>query len=117
MNQSNDSQLHEFVAAENDAGLRLDHRIATRFSNISRARVQELIEAGLVLVNSRVAKGSHRLRAGERIQVQMQPRPPLHAEPESIALEILYEDDDVVAINKPAGMTVHAGAGATHGTL
>jgi 23S rRNA pseudouridine1911/1915/1917 synthase len=117
VNLSNDSPLHEFVAAENDAGQRLDRRIATHFSNISRARVQELIEAGLVLVNSRVAKGSHRLRAGERIQVQMQPRPPLRAEPESIPLEILYEDDDVVAVNKPAGMTVHAGAGATRGTL
>jgi 23S rRNA pseudouridine1911/1915/1917 synthase len=101
VNQSNVSPLHEFVAAEDDAGQRLDHRIAIRFSNVSRARV----------------KGSHRLRAGERVQVQIKPRPPLRAEPESIPLEILYEDDDVVAINKPAGMTVHAGAGTTHGTL
>jgi len=79
--------------------------------------VQELIEAGLVLVNSRPAKGSHRLRTGERIQIEVQPRPPLRAEPESIPLDILYEDDDVIAVNKPAGMTVHAGAGTTHGTL
>lgn len=117
MSQSKDSPLHEFVAAESEAGQRLDQRIANRFSNISRTRVQELIASGLVLVNSRTAKGSHRLRAGERIQIQIQPRPPLHAEAESIPLDILYEDADVVVVNKPAGMTVHAGAGATHGTL
>ena len=84
---------------------------------VTRTRVQELIEAGLVLVNSRPAKGSHRLRGGERIQIEIQPRPPLRAEAESIPLDILYEDDDVIAINKPAGMTVHAGAGNPSGTL
>ncbi len=117
MSQSNESSRHEFVAAESEAGQRLDQQIASRFSSISRTRVQELIEAGLVLVNSRPAKGSHRLRTGERIQIQIQPRPPLRAEAESIPLDILYEDDDVIAVNKPAGMTVHSGAGTTRGTL
>jgi 23S rRNA pseudouridine1911/1915/1917 synthase len=114
---SNETLLHEFIASESDAGQRLDQRIASGLANISRTRVQELIEAGLVLVNSRPAKGSHRLHAGERIQIEVQPRPPLRAEPEAIPLEILYEDDDVIAVNKPASMTVHAGAGTTHGTL
>jgi 23S rRNA pseudouridine1911/1915/1917 synthase len=117
VSQSNDSSFHEFVAAEADAGQRLDQQIASRFSSISRTRVQELIASGLVLVNSRAAKGAHRLRAGERIQIQIQPRPPLRAEAESIPLDILYEDADVIAVNKPAGMTVHAGAGTTRGTL
>jgi 23S rRNA pseudouridine1911/1915/1917 synthase len=117
VSQSNESSLHEFVAAESDAGQRLDQQIASRFSNISRTRVQELIASGLVLVNSRAAKGAHRLRAGERIQIQIQPRPPLRAQAESIPLDILYEDADVIAVNKPAGMTVHAGAGASTGTL
>jgi 23S rRNA pseudouridine1911/1915/1917 synthase len=117
VSQRNESLLHEFVVAEADAGQRLDQQIASRFANVSRTRVQELIASGLVLVNSRAAKGAHRLRAGERIQIQIQPRPPLRAEPESIPLDILYEDADVIAVNKPAGMTVHAGAGATHGTL
>jgi 23S rRNA pseudouridine1911/1915/1917 synthase len=115
--QNNDTSLHEFVAADSDAGQRLDQQIASRFSNISRTRVQELIASGLVLVNSLAAKGAHRLRAGERIQIQIQPRPPLRAQPESIPLDILYEDADVIAVNKPAGMTVHAGAGASSGTL
>lgn len=71
----------------------------------------------MVLVNSRPAKGAHRLRGGERISIQIPPRPPLRAQPESIPLDILYEDADVIAVNKPAGMTVHAGAGTSSGTL
>ncbi len=117
VSQSSESSLHEFVVAESEAGQRLDQRIASRFSSISRTRVQELIASGLVLVNSRAAKGSHRLRGGERIQIQIQPRPPLRAEAESIPLDILYEDADIIAVNKPAGMTVHAGAGVSRGTL
>jgi 23S rRNA pseudouridine1911/1915/1917 synthase len=117
VSQINEPSLHEFIVLESEAGQRLDQRIASRLSSISRTRIQELIEAGLVLVNSRPAKGSHRLHAGECIQIQLQARPPLRAEPESISLDILYEDDDVIAINKPAGMIVHAGAGNPRGTL
>ncbi len=117
MSLSNESSLHEFVVAESEAGQRLDQRIASRFSTISRTRVQELIASGLVLVNSRAAKGSHRLRPGEIIQIQIRPRPPLRAQAESIPLDVLYEDADVIAVNKPAGMTVHVGAGTTRGTL
>jgi 23S rRNA pseudouridine1911/1915/1917 synthase len=117
VSQSNESAIHEFVAVESEIGQRLDQQVVSRFSNISRSRVQQLIASGLVLVNSRPAKGSHRLRAGERVQIQIQPRTPLRAQAESIPLDILYEDDDVVAVNKPAGMTVHAGAGTTRGTL
>ena len=117
VSQSNEASLHEFIAAASDAGQRLDRFVATNYPELSRTRVQELIASGLVLVDSRPAKGAHRLRAGERVRIQIQPRPPLRAEPESIPLDILYEDSDVIAVNKPAGMTVHAGAGATRGTL
>jgi 23S rRNA pseudouridine1911/1915/1917 synthase len=114
--QSNQPLLHEFVVTESEVGHRLDQAVASRFT-LSRTRAQELIDIGLVLVNTRPAKGAHRVRRGERITVEIHPRPPLHAEPESIPLEILYEDDDVIAVNKPAGMTVHAGAGNPRGTL
>jgi 23S rRNA pseudouridine1911/1915/1917 synthase len=117
VNPSSASSFHEFVVSESEVGHRLDQQIAVRFSGISRTRVQELIAEGLVLVNSRPAKGAHHLRSGERVQIKIQPRPPIRAEAESIPLDILYEDDDVIAVNKPAGMTVHAGAGATTGTL
>jgi 23S rRNA pseudouridine1911/1915/1917 synthase len=107
----------EFTASTDDAGQRLDRIVVAHCADLSRTRVQELIEAGLVLVDDRVAKTSHRVRSGERITVEIQPRPPIRAEAESIPLDVLYEDDDVIAVNKPAGMTVHAGAGNQRGTL
>ena len=105
------------LVPEASRGLRLDRWVAERCVNLSRARVQELIEQGLVLVNESRSKASHRLRGGERVSVVAQERPPLRAEPESIPLEVLYEDDDLLVVDKPAGMSVHAGAGGSHGTL
>ena len=111
------NQLQEFAASVSDSGTRLDRFIAGRCPELSRTRIQELIEAGLVLVDGRLAKPAQRLRGGERVSVQVQPRPAPRAEPEAIPLEVLYEDEDVIAIDKPAGMTVHAGAGTVRGTL
>src|SRR5262249_13137794 len=107
----------EFVVLQEEAGLRLDRVVTAHHPDLSRTRVQELIDAGLVLVNGRAPKASQRLRGGESIPVDVQPRPPLRAEAESIPLDVLYEDGDVIVINKPAGMTVHAGAGSSRGTL
>jgi 23S rRNA pseudouridine1911/1915/1917 synthase len=108
----------EFDVAPEEAGQRLDRIVTARCVELSRTRIQELIEAGLVLIDGRAAtKGSQHLRRGERITVEARERPPLRAEAESIPLEILHEDDDVIAINKPSGMTVHAGAGNPRGTL
>jgi len=100
-----------------EAGLRLDRVVVQHFPELSRTRVQELIEEGLVLLNGKAAKDSHKVHANDVIRVVPQERPPLQAEPEAIPLDIQYEDDDVIAINKPAGMSVHAGAGNSHGTL
>ena len=108
---------HELAVAQSGAEARLDRYLASQVPELSRTRIQELIEAGLVLVDGQAAKGAHRLRGGEKITVEAQARPAMLAEPEAIPLEILYEDDDVIVVNKPAGMTVHAGAGTTHGTL
>jgi 23S rRNA pseudouridine1911/1915/1917 synthase len=108
---------HKLLVAENDAGGRLDRYLAAQLPELSRTRIQELIDAGLVLVDGKPPKGAHRLRAGQKISVDAQARPPMRAEPESIPLDILYEDDDVIAVNKAAGMTVHAGAGNPRGTL
>jgi 23S rRNA pseudouridine1911/1915/1917 synthase len=96
------------------AGKRLDQFLAVRLAGVSRARVQELIASGKVLVNDSEARASLKLRGGERVSV-LGPaeRAPLRAIAEEIPLAILYEDDDLALINKPAGMMVHAGAGAT----
>lgn len=107
----------EITVADADAGLRLDRVVANHCPQLSRTRVQELIAGGLVLLNGKTAKDSHKVHAGDTIEVVPQPRPALRAEAESIPLDILYEDEDVIAINKSAGMTVHAGAGNSHGTL
>src|SRR6201997_1648993 len=95
------------------AGQRLDQFLASAL-DVSRARVQQLIAEQKVLLNDAAAKASLKLRGGERISV-LGPaeRPPLRAIPEQIPLDIVYEDDDLAIVNKPAGMMVHAGAGAT----
>lgn len=108
---------HQLDVAESDAGVRVDRYLAAQLPELSRTRIQELIAAGLVLIDGNPTKGSHRLRVGQKIAVNPQARPPMRAEAESIPLEILYEDADVIVVNKPAGMTVHAGAGNTRGTL
>jgi 23S rRNA pseudouridine1911/1915/1917 synthase len=108
---------HNFVAQESDTGQRVDRYLASHLPELRRTRIQELIQAGLVLVEGRATKGAHKLRAGENIAVEAQARSAMRAEAEAIPLEILYEDADVVVVNKPAGMTVHAGAGNTRGTL
>src|SRR6202166_1258424 len=101
-------------AAPEDAGKRLDQFLSTRLDSVSRARVQEMIAEGLVLVNDAPAKASLKLRGGERISVLGEAhRAPLKAIAEEIPLDIVYEDDDLAVINKPAGMMVHAGAGTT----
>ena len=97
--------------------MRLDRIVVKECPELSRTRVQELIEEGLVRLNGKSAKDSQKVRAGDVIEVVARPRAPLQAEAESIPLEVLYEDDDVMAINKPAGMMVHAGAGNSRGTL
>jgi 23S rRNA pseudouridine1911/1915/1917 synthase len=96
------------------AGMRLDQFLVSRLPDISRARVQELISQGKALVNGKPAKPSLRLRGGETIEISAPaPRPPLRATAEEIPLDIVYEDDDLAVVNKPAGMMVHAGAGST----
>ena len=97
-----------------DAGKRLDQFLTTRLEHVSRARVQQLISEGKVLVKDAVAKASLKLRGGEAVKVFGEAeRAPLKAIAEDIPLDIVYEDEDLAVINKPAGMMVHAGAGAT----
>jgi 23S rRNA pseudouridine1911/1915/1917 synthase len=111
------SNILRFVIENNDAGERVDRFLARSVPQLSRTRIQELIDAGLVTVRGAATKGSRKLRIGEDIRVEVQARAPMVAEAEAIPLDILYEDDDVLVVNKPAGMTVHAGAGNPRGTL
>jgi 23S rRNA pseudouridine1911/1915/1917 synthase len=100
-----------------DAGKRLDQVVHEHLPQFSRSRIQDWIKQGRVRVNGGVERPSHAVRAGDAIEVEPAEAPPLHAIAEAIPLTILYEDSDVVAIDKPAGMVVHAGAGVRTGTL
>jgi 23S rRNA pseudouridine1911/1915/1917 synthase len=104
-------------ASFTDGGKRLDQFLRERLPQYSRARLQDWIEQGRVLVNGSPEKRSYLLKGAERIQVQPADLAPLRATPEDLPLEVLYEDADVIAINKPAGMVVHTGAGQHSGTL
>ena len=100
-----------------EAGKRLDHFLQEHLPQFSRSRLQSWIKEGRVLVNGSVAKASLMLHGGESVEVSPADAAPLRAAPEDLPLEILYQDAAVIAINKPAGLVVHAGAGAESGTL
>jgi len=103
-----------FLGTAQDAGKRLDQYLAGCLAETSRARIQRLVAAKKVLVNGVPAKPSLRLRGAEQITVLgTVESPALRAIPEQIPLDIVYQDEDLVVVNKPAGMMVHAGAGAT----
>jgi len=106
-----------FEIAEEDAGARLDAFLAARVRGVSRTALKRAVEDGDVLVGGRAAKPSHRLRAGERVEVELPAPPASELTPEDIPLDIAYEDEDVVVVNKPAGMVVHPAAGVNSGTL
>lgn len=115
--------VRSFAADSAAEGMRLDAYLAKAIPEISRSRVQLLAENGQISVDGEKAKSSLKLKGGEQISIEGEPRPlPLKAFAEDIPLEIVHEDKDLAVINKPAGMMVHAGAGATeearnHGTL
>ena len=96
------------------ASQRLDQFLAFHLKDTSRARIQQLIAQEKVLIDGKKSKPSLHLHGGEQIQILGEvERPPLRAIPEEIPLDIVFEDADIAVINKPAGMMVHAGAGAT----
>ena len=107
----------QLIATAADAGKRLDLLLHERMPAFSRSRIQEWIRSGRVQVNGNKARASYLVHAADAIEAEPADPPPLHAVPEDIPLAILYEDADLVAIDKPAGMVVHAGAGIHSGTL
>jgi 23S rRNA pseudouridine1911/1915/1917 synthase len=103
-----------FVVGPDHAGRRLDHFLVSQITDSSRSRIQQLIAQQKVLVDKIPAKASLLLRGGEQIEIVGDvERPQLRAIAEEIPLDIVYEDEDLAVVNKPAGMMVHAGAGAT----
>lgn len=104
-------------ATADDAGKRLDHLLQRHLPDYSRSRIQDWIKSGLVMVDGAAQKPSFVIRGSEQIEVRPGELPPLRAFAEDIPVEILHADQDVIAVNKPAGLVVHAGAGQHSGTL
>ncbi|GAB4331633.1 MAG: RluA family pseudouridine synthase [Calditrichia bacterium] len=98
-------------------GLRIDKYLAERFSDHSRSFFQKLISEHLVTVNNQPVKVSYKLEEGDYVTVQLPEPEESDLRPQNIPLDILYEDEDLIVLNKPAGMVVHPGAGVKEGTL
>lgn len=106
-----------FEAATDDKGERLDVFLARQSPDLSRSRVQRLIADGLAQVAGRPAKANHKVQPGETVVLAVPAPEPVAAMPEDIPLDIVYEDAEVVVVNKPRGMVVHPAAGNWRGTL
>ncbi len=99
------------------AGLRLDAFLASQLEHWSRARLQKLIENEDILVNGKAAKPSYKLREHDEIEVELPPPATTGFAPENIPIDIVYEDETLLVVNKPAGLVVHPAAGTPSGTL
>ncbi len=106
-----------YTVGENEQGLRLDVFLPQRDGSLSRSQAKRLIEESCVLIDGKPARASHRLRPGETVQVRKPPPAPSGVVAEDIPLAILYEDDALLVVDKPAGMVVHPAAGNLRGTL
>ena len=107
----------EFVVDQSEAGQRLDVLLSLHFHSYSRVHLRRVISAGGVYVDDRGGKPAFRVRAGQRIRVVLPEIPRQAPRPEEIPLDILFEDDDLVVVNKPPGMVVHPARGHWSGTL
>jgi 23S rRNA pseudouridine1911/1915/1917 synthase len=106
-----------FIVEDDQAGVRMDLALASRIPDLSRAQAKRWIEEGRVRVGGRAVRPSRLCRTGERVEVSIPPPVPAKPLPESIPLDVLYEDRDLVVLNKRAGMVVHPAPGHFSGTL
>lgn len=113
---SENPSLHLSAPASNE-GERLDAFLASQVEGWSRARLQRLIEEADVLVNGHTVKSSYKLRPNDEIEVELTPPPSTSFSPENIPLDVVYEDNELIVVNKPAGIVVHPAAGVMSGTL
>jgi len=107
----------ELVVSANDAKLRLDQFLAKRLPEFSRSRLQQLIRDGLVRLNDLTTRPRQTVRRGDKIDLTEPPLEKIETLPEAIPLEILFEDNDLIVVNKPPGLVVHPGAGHREHTL
>ncbi len=113
-----DPAIHEITASAEDARQRVDMVLVKYLPTLSRSKIQALVKAGRVTLRGETVRSSDEVHSGDLFRVEEEtPKPPAGARPEDIPLSILHEDDDLLVVNKPAGMVVHIGAGHDEGTL
>ena len=110
-------ELLEFTAADEEAGVRIDRCLSDKYEDLSRSYLQKLLKDQGVTVNGKIVKANYKLQAGDLVQTTVPDLSEPDILPENIPLDILYEDDDVLVVNKPKGMVVHPANGHTSGTL
>jgi len=106
-----------FILVVEESGGRLDKYISEQCSKLSRTHVQELIAEGLVSVNGKTERASYKISEGDTVEVTVPPEPSSTLEPQDIPLNIIFENDDIIVLDKPAGLTVHPAPGHPNGTL
>lgn len=109
--------IKEFTASPEDEGLRLDVYLASKFPDYTRSGIKNLIEDSRVTLNGKIAKAGQKIKNNDIVAVKLPERKGIGVKPENIPLDILYEDGDVIVVNKPYGMPAHPGAGRDTGTL
>ena len=112
-----EAKILQLNAGADDAGKRLDRFVSDGCEELSRSYIKGLIADGNIYVNREAKKPSYLIEAGDEVVVNVPPPVDITPEPEDIPLDILYEDNDIIIVNKPKGMVVHPAAGHSHGTL
>ena len=112
-----EGNLLKKIIANDEDNVRLDIYISTKDSDLSRERVKKLIEEGNVLVNGSAKKSSYKIKLGDVIEINIPELKECSIEPQDIPVEVMYEDDDIIVVNKPKGMVVHPANGNPDGTL
>ena len=105
------------VLVEDKSGIRLDSYLANRLDDVSRSYIQKLIKEGLILVNGNLSKARYIIQRGDFIQIKLPVEKQEELVPENLPIDIVYEDEDIVIVNKPRGMVVHPAPGNPSGTL
>lgn len=109
--------MEKIIVQNNEKGVRLDSYITKKLNDLSRANIQRLIEDGNILVNSAKQKISYKVNSGDKIEITIPEPKKIDLKPQDIKVEIVYEDNDIIVVNKPKGMVVHPANGNPDGTL
>lgn len=112
-----EQDVYEYLVGDSDAGQRIDKLLSAQLNDFSRSYIQKLLSNQAVLIHGQPIKSNYKVKAGDHIQVKIPEPEVLDVRPENIPLDIIYEDSDILIINKPKGMVVHPAAGHYSGTL